>query len=74
MLLEDLTRRFTLVKNCNPLHVNELLDFVQRTYIAGEITIAEYKKLFFELDKLSAEKPSSYILNTIPFSKMNLPG
>ncbi|WP_338470610.1 YppF family protein [Niallia sp. XMNu-256] len=74
MLLEDLTRRFNLVKNYDPLHVNELLDFVQRRYVSGEISIAEYKKLFFELDQLKAEKPHSYFINTIPFSKVNLPG
>ncbi len=74
MLVEDLTRRFNLVKNREPLDVNELLDFVQRRYVAGEITIAQYKKLFFELDQLNAEKPHSYFINTIPFRKMNLPG
>lgn len=72
--MEDLKRCFNLVKDCEPLHVNELLDFVQRRYIAGEITIAQYKALFFELDQLNAEKPNSYFINTIPFSKMNLPG
>jgi len=74
MLMEDLIHRFKLVKNCNPLHVNELLDFVQKRYISEEISIAEYKKLFFELDQLDAEKPTCYFINTIPFSQMNLPG
>ena len=44
-------------------------------YINQEISIVEYKKMFFQLDKLKAEKPTSYIFNiTNPISKMELPG
>jgi hypothetical protein len=58
MLVEGLIKRFKLAKKRNPSHVNELLDYIQRCYIYGELSIVEYKKLFFELDKRNAEKPS----------------
>ena len=75
MLMEVLIDRFKTVKNTEPLHANELLDFIQRDYINQEISIVEYKKMFFELDQLKAEKPTSYIINnTNPISKMDLPG
>ncbi|MBZ5751809.1 MULTISPECIES: YppF family protein [Metabacillus] len=57
MLVEDLIFRFEQVKERSPLHTNELLDYMQKSYIYGELSIIEYKKLFFELDKLGAEKP-----------------
>ena len=59
-MLEELKNRFELVKNRNPLHVNELLDYLQKSYIYGDLSIVEYKKMFFELDKLKAEKPSNF--------------
>ncbi|WP_028390393.1 YppF family protein [Bacillus cihuensis] len=59
MLVEDLIHRFQLAKKQPPLHVNELLDFIQKSYIYGEFSIVEYKKHFFELNKLGAEKPMS---------------
>ena len=75
MLMEDLIHRFKSVKNTEPMHANELLDFIQRDYINQEISIAQYKKLFFKLDQLKAEKPTSYTFNiTNPISKMELPG
>ncbi|MCQ6281241.1 YppF family protein [Bacillus sp. EB600] len=46
MLLENLIHRFELVKERNPLHANELLDYIQKSYIYGELSIVEYKKLF----------------------------
>ena len=33
MLMEDLIQRFILIKNRNPLHANELLDYLQKSYI-----------------------------------------
>lgn len=60
MLLEDLTNRFEQVKKRNPLHANELLDYIQRSYIHGEISIVEYKNLFCELDKRGAKKPYAF--------------
>ncbi|KAA9028486.1 YppF family protein [Niallia endozanthoxylica] len=57
MLLE-LTNRFISEKKRNPSHVNELLDYIQKNYIHGELSIKEYKNLYFELDKKNAVKPS----------------
>ena len=57
-MLAELTRKFELVKDRTPLHVNELLDYLQKSYIFGELSIVEYKKIFFELDQLKAEKPN----------------
>ena len=65
MLLKDLMHSFILEKEYRPLHSNELLDFIQRKYIEEELSIAEYKKLYSELDKLNAEKPQTYIMNSI---------
>jgi hypothetical protein len=63
MLVENLINHFQNEKNRSPLHVNELLDYLQKRYISGELCIVEYKKLFAELEKRNAEKPSSYIIN-----------
>jgi YppF-like protein len=63
MLLKDLAYGFVIVKKRNALNLNELLDFAQKSYINGEIGIVEYKKLFFELNKLGAKKPESFICN-----------
>lgn len=60
MLLEDLIHRFEIVKKRNPLHANELLDYIQKSYIQGELSIVEYKNLFFELDKRGAKKPIAF--------------
>lgn len=61
-MVKELHKQFELVKKRNPLHVNELLDFIQKCYIHGELSIVEYKKLFFELDKLEAKKPESFVI------------
>jgi YppF-like protein len=63
MLVENLIIDFKTKKNCSPLHANDLLDFIQYKYISGELSICEYKQLFFELDKLEAEKPHFFIMN-----------
>ena len=57
-MLTELTKKFEQVKDRGPSHVNELLDYLQKSYIFGELSIVEYKKIFFELDQLKAEKPS----------------
>ncbi|WP_338470626.1 YppF family protein [Niallia sp. XMNu-256] len=59
-MLAELTKRFQQVKKCEPLHVNELLDYLQKSYIYGELSIVEYKKIYSELDRLNAEKPKSF--------------
>lgn len=58
-MLTEFTRKFEQVKDRAPSHVNELLDYLQKSYIYGELSIVEYKKIFFELDQLNAEKPSN---------------
>ena len=63
MLVENLIIDFKTKKDRNPLHANDLLDYIQYKYISGELTIREYKQLFFELDKLNAEKPQSFFMN-----------
>ena len=59
-MLEELKNRFEQVKKRTPIHVNELLDYLQKSYIYGELSIVEYKNLFFELDQLKAEKPNNF--------------
>ena len=67
MLVEDLVHRFVLVKRRNPLHADELLDYIQKCYIYGELSIVEYKKLYFELGKREAKKLKSFFLKTGSF-------
>lgn len=76
MLLDQFIHRFQLEKNQPPLHVNELLDYIQKSYLQREISIVEYKTLFFELDKQNAEKPQSYFirLNQTHLESINIPG
>jgi len=76
MLFEELIHRFKLEKQQTPIHANELLDYIQKSYIQSELTIVEYKKLFSELVNRNAEKPQSYIMNINQphLQKINLPG
>jgi YppF-like protein len=67
MLVEELIHHFELEKKRNPLHVNELLDYIQKGYIYGKLSIGEYKSLFFELDKLEAKKPRSFFIKNKTF-------
>jgi hypothetical protein len=66
-MLEGLIHRFKLAKKSNPSHANELLDYIQKCYLYGELSIVEYKKFFSELDKRNAEKPQSYFIKNISF-------
>ncbi|WP_239094464.1 YppF family protein [Bacillus sp. B15-48] len=59
-MLKNLIDRFQLEKECTPSHINELLDFLQKAYISGQLSIVEYKMIFSELDKQNAEKPVFY--------------
>jgi YppF-like protein len=72
-MLENLIQRFNTVNKRNPSQVNELLDFIQKCYIHGELTICEYKEYFSELDKRNAEKPNEYVIKMKPFDNMNIP-
>lgn len=61
-MLKSLIHSFQVEKDRTPSHVNELLDFLQKGYISGQLSILEYKKIFSELDKRNAEKPVSYFI------------
>ena len=76
MLIDDLVQQFILVKERNPLHANELLDYLQKSYIYGEVSIVVYKELLRELEKRQAEKPTSYFIKNLPMNlkKVNIPG
>lgn len=74
MLMEDLIQRFILEKKHNPLHDNDLLDYLQKSYILDQLTIVEYKKLFRELDKRDVEKPTSYFIKPLDqLKKVDIP-
>ena len=73
VLLENIIHSFITEKNCHPLHTNQLLDFAQKSYLHGDLSIVEYKKIYCELDKLNAEKPQSFIINTkLPFNFLSI--
>jgi hypothetical protein len=57
-LLEDLIIKFILCRKYTPSNVNDLLDFLQKEYVHGEISIDEYRNLFRELNARGAVKPS----------------
>ena len=58
MSVEHLINWFNLEKKRIPLHVNELLDYITKNYVYSNLSIVEYKRLFSELAKRNAEKPS----------------
>jgi hypothetical protein len=76
MLFEELIHQFKLEKNQPPLHANELLDYIQKSYIQRNLSIVEYKNLYLELVKRNAEKPQCYIMNIkqTHLQKINIPG
>lgn len=54
MNFQDLIHHFILMNKREPLHVNELLDYIQKSYIHGDLCIKDYKRLFRELNKRGA--------------------
>ena len=46
MLVEDLIHRFKLEKKRNPLHVNELLDYIQKVISMGNYLLLNIKSFF----------------------------
>jgi hypothetical protein len=68
LVVEELKQHFIQEKNYTPSHTNELLDYLQKCYICGEISIVEYKKLFSELNKQKAEKPSEFFIKNKLFN------
>jgi hypothetical protein len=65
---ENLVKKFIKEKNNTPSHVNELLDYLSKCYISGELSIVEYKNLFSELNKNNAEKPREFFIKTKLFN------
>lgn len=61
MNLETLIHHFIQVKEVKPSNINELLDFIQRSYINGELSLAQYRVLFKGLHERGAEKPIYFI-------------
>lgn len=68
LLVEELINDFKKEKKHTPSHANELLDYLQKQYIYGEVSILQYKKLFAQLDKLKAEKPTEFFIVSKPFN------
>ncbi len=62
MTLKELTRYYMQVKEVKPQNANELLDFVQRSYIHDQLSIVEYRNLYRELTDQGAEKPKPTVL------------
>ncbi|WP_047151778.1 YppF family protein [Aneurinibacillus tyrosinisolvens] len=60
MTIESLISQFVQVKQDKPSNAHELLDFVQRSYINGELSIVQYRNLFRELTVRGAEKPEYF--------------
>jgi hypothetical protein len=68
LVVEKLEQNFIKEKNYKPSHANELLDYIQKCYIYGEVSIVEYKKVFYELNKQNAEKPSEFFIKNKLFN------
>ena len=56
-MLEDFILKFIQLKKHKPMHVNELLDFLQSQYVRGIISIKEYRNIYRELHSRGAVKP-----------------
>lgn len=64
MLIEDLIRQFILIKKRKPSHSSELLRYIQKNYIYGELSAVEYKKLFLDLNLTNLTRKEQYFLST----------
>ncbi|WP_085992760.1 YppF family protein [Oceanobacillus senegalensis] len=61
MLIHDLVDMFITERNHTPDSVNNLLDYFQYKYIAGEINIKDYRHIFTYLHKKGAVSAFEYI-------------
>ncbi|MED1203247.1 YppF family protein [Heyndrickxia acidicola] len=57
MTLENLIFRYITCRQAVPSHVNALLDYTKKEYIAGNLSIIQYRRLLNELDKRGATPP-----------------
>lgn len=67
MTLETVINEFIKVKLERPSNADELLDFVQKSYISGELSFSQYRTLFHELNAQGAKKPEEYFVGELRF-------
>lgn len=60
MSLENLISEFMKVKLEKPSNADELLDFVQKNYVCGNLSFTQYRALFHELNARGAKKPDYF--------------
>ncbi|WP_171016967.1 YppF family protein [Pseudalkalibacillus caeni] len=60
MNLEKLISQFIETKNRQPENADELLDFLQRSYLTGQVTLSQYQSLFRVLQDRGAKKPDYF--------------
>nr|WP_080849146.1 YppF family protein [Cytobacillus gottheilii] len=58
MNIHELKQKYQQLRDCDPEHVNELLDFSKRAYIQNEISIDVYRNLVRELEAQGAKLPN----------------
>jgi hypothetical protein len=57
IMLDTLIHNFIHCKKENPSNANELLDFLQKEYVHGAISIVDYRNIFRKLTIRGAVKP-----------------
>ncbi|WLR52965.1 YppF family protein [Bacillus tianshenii] len=57
MTLEHVIHSYMKEKDEKPATANELLDYIRRAYIHGELSIADYRELVRELEERGAAMP-----------------
>ena len=60
MKIKMLTQQFMQVKHTEPLSVDDLLDFAQRSYVLGELSFPEYHEIIKDLNAQGAQKPTYF--------------
>lgn len=56
MTLESLIHQYVLEKKEKPSNANDLLVFLKRGYIQGDLSFLDYRKLIQELEQRGAKK------------------
>lgn len=57
MTLENVINRYMKEKDSKPGNANELLDYIRRAYIHGDLDITQYRDLARELEQHGAVVP-----------------
>ncbi|PAV29229.1 hypothetical protein CIL05_12595 [Virgibacillus profundi] len=60
MLINEITSVFESQHKQSPESVNDLLDYYQKKYIAEEIDIKDYRRIYFQLHKQGAVSAHEY--------------